>query len=152
MSSEHDPCSAPQGPQDAHKGLDYGVEVKCAFCGGVGLDPFELLSPQSRCQVCGGVGRKWLHAPLAVCAFCHGTGVYLHSRLTCTSCGGVGRVESSPEAICCPYCRGSGRANSDPEYPRPESQLPCAHCGGKGFVGATGPRWRPRRRRTHKER
>jgi len=36
--------------------IEKGVEIKCAFCGGTGRDPFKVLSPLSNCGICGGKG------------------------------------------------------------------------------------------------
>jgi len=33
------------------------ITLKCSFCKGTGVDPFELLSELSACQVCLGRGR-----------------------------------------------------------------------------------------------
>jgi DnaJ-class molecular chaperone len=110
------------------------VTVPCAFCGGTGLDPFEQLGPRSTCQVCSGAGANVLNEPTRVCAFCEGTGVFPQSRLTCTCCSGVGVVEAAADSVSCPRCGGSGRADDDPADLRRESRLPCANCGGKGFV------------------
>jgi DnaJ-class molecular chaperone len=107
------------------------VEVPCAFCGGTGRDPFDLMSPLSKCQVCGGNGVHLLQRPLAHCAFCRGTGVYPHSRNTCTACRGVGQVEIQDGALPCPRCGGSARAAQDHW---PDSPLPCSHCRGTGII------------------
>lgn len=110
------------------------IEVKCAFCGGTGHDPFGVLSPLASCSVCGGRGERLLRPPVGECAFCQGTGVYPGSRLTCTSCGGVGQVELPLTAVTCPRCGGSGRACDDLW---PDSTLPCGSCGGKGVVASS---------------
>ena len=107
------------------------IEVACAFCAGVGKDPFGVMYAGSTCQVCGGAGVRRLAAPVTECVFCKGTGVYPGSRLTCTSCGGVGQVMIPEDAVTCRACAGSGRAKDD--Y-WPDSPLPCGRCGGKGVV------------------
>jgi len=108
--------------------------VICAFCGGKGRDPFEIMSPLATCQVCGGCGRHSLRPPVAPCAFCQGTGVYPQLRNACTACHGVGQVEIPADAVACPCCGGSGRAA---DYVWPDSPLSCGCCQGKGVVSAT---------------
>jgi len=49
--------------------------IRCAFCGGKGSDPFNLLSSLARCQVCGGKGRVPVEEPVARCVYCRGRGV-----------------------------------------------------------------------------
>jgi DnaJ-class molecular chaperone len=92
------------------------VDVICAFCGGTGKDPFDIMSPLATCQVCGGTGRRMLHPPTAPCAFCQGTGVH------------------PLYAVTCPCCGGSGRAADYADYIWPDSPLSCPCCGGKGVV------------------
>jgi len=101
-------------------------EVKCAFCHGVGRDPFGLLSPLAACQVCGSKGKVAVQEPVKVCAFCEGTGVYPGSRLTCTVCHGTGVVQIVEPVTQCPSCHGSGK--------EPDSGLPCLLCKGKGVI------------------
>lgn len=98
----------------------------CAFCGGKGKDPFELLSKLSDCQVCGGRGKVEIAEPAAKCAFCHGTGIHRDQRLTCTVCGGKGMVTIEKGSRTCPDCHGKGVVEG--EY------LPCVNCGGTGMV------------------
>jgi len=50
------------------------VEIKCAFCGGTGKDPFKVLSPLSNCGVCGGKGTVRVKEPYETCPACLGTG------------------------------------------------------------------------------
>lgn len=109
------------------------VDVECAFCKGVGIDQFELLSPLSTCQVCSGTGRRQIEPPLLKCAFCGGSGVHPQSRMVCTTCRGVGQVTVPIDAVPCPGCGGSGK-ESDHHYQ--ESVLSCPVCGGKGVVAA----------------
>jgi len=112
-------------------------EINCAFCDGKGLDPFELLSPLSKCQVCLGKGKVLVEKPVIKCAFCKGTGVYPYGvRITCTVCGGKGVVKISAGGEFasgrkgaskeCPDCKGTGRSF--------ESKLPCLTCKGKGVI------------------
>ena len=105
--------------------------VTCAFCGGRGRDPFGILSPLATCQVCWKEGKHTLLLPITPCAYCQGTGVHPHSRLTCTSCKGVGMVNIPAGAITCPACFGTGRAAASIW---PDSPLSCGSCRGKGMV------------------
>ncbi len=107
------------------------VEVECAFCKGTGKDPFDLLSPLSKCQVCSGTGRRMITTPTRKCAYCHGTGVHPHSRMVCMTCRGVGLVSVPEDAVPCPGCGGTG--NESRNY-YADSVLPCMVCGGKGVV------------------
>ena len=109
------------------------VTVVCAFCGGEGRDPFDIMSPLAVCQVCSGKGYHTLAEPIAPCAFCRGTGVHPHSRNTCTSCTGIGMVIIPRDAVTCPRCGGTGRAA---EAGWPDSPLSCSYCRGKGVVAA----------------
>ena len=113
--------------------------MKCAFCKGIGKDPFGLLSEIAVCQVCGGSGKVDVAALAIKCAFCRGTGVNpLGARVTCIVCGGKGKVTVSTGggsasggkgAIAkCPKCKGTGAARAN--------GLPCVNCRGKGFVKA----------------
>ena len=102
------------------------VTLECAFCQGEGVDPFELLAPLSTCQVCGGQGRVSVHKPAIACAYCGGTGIHLHRRLTCTVCGGKGMTDIREPVDTCPACRGKGIVEG--EY------LPCVRCHGKGVI------------------
>jgi DnaJ-class molecular chaperone len=105
------------------KGL---IEVRCAFCKGVGKDPFDLLSKYALCEVCGGTGKVMVAEPVHRCALCHGRGVFPGSRLTCTSCMGKGAVAVKEPAGPCPICLGAGVLAGH--------ALPCSACGGKGLV------------------
>lgn len=100
--------------------------IKCAFCHGIGSDPFDLLSPLAACQVCLGDGRVTIDEPIKECAFCQGTGVHRDQRLTCTVCGGRGAVTIPKLVETCPHCHGRGVAVG--EY------LPCGVCGGVGVI------------------
>ena len=110
------------------------VEVKCAFCGGKGLDPFGIMSPLAECQVCEGEGTVKLAEPVVKCAFCHGTGVHPNSRMTCTVCDGVGTVEVQKNASTCPHCHGTGRTADCKDCDFPQSIFPCQHCKGTGVM------------------
>lgn len=100
--------------------------LRCAFCGGTGKDPFELLSLLSECQVCVGKGKVTITEPARECAFCRGTGIYRDQRLTCTVCGGRGAVTVPQWVETCPHCHGRGTA--------PYEYLPCGVCGGTGVI------------------
>lgn len=114
-------------------------KIPCAFCKGIGKDPFGLLSEHSACQVCGGAGEVAMIEPAIKCAFCRGTGVHPHgARVTCTVCNGKGMVTVStgvrhlPDyggkgaTEACAKCKGTGMVT--------DSGLPCTTCGGKGRV------------------
>jgi DnaJ-class molecular chaperone len=103
------------------------MKKKCAFCKGSGIDPFQLMSKDSVCQVCCGKGKVQINEPAIKCVYCEGTGIYPHSRLSCTVCGGKGMVSVKKGKLTkCSDCDGTGRVfNSD---------LPCLTCGGKGVL------------------
>ena len=113
-------------PQDSAK----AAGVRCAFCGGTGKDPFELLSKLSRCPVCEGDKTLFLEGPAVPCAQCRGTGRQRRARSPCSRCGGVGVVPLDAPIILCPRCAGAGR--------EPEADLPCSLCRGAGLL--KGPR------------
>jgi DnaJ-class molecular chaperone len=64
-----------------------------------------------------------IHGPVRACAYCNGTGVYLHWRLVCT---GKGMVYIKEPVETCPGCKGRGLM--------PGQYLPCLTCHGKGVV------------------
>ena len=105
-------------------------EIKCAYCGGRGIDPFGIPSRKSSCQVCNGKGRVLIVAgdeeDILKCPFCRGKGRHPYMRMNCTACMGKGVVVKEKHSIECPQCHGQGRA-FDPE-------IPCSHCRGRGFV------------------
>lgn len=101
--------------------------VKCAFCNGIGKDPFRLLSELSVCQVCSGGGKIEVKGRLIKCAYCKGTGVYPRSsRITCTVCGGKGIIGFEKDVVFCKNCNGAGRKKGE--------SLPCVECRGRGMV------------------
>lgn len=102
--------------------------VRCAFCKGRGLDPFEILSALSACPVCLARGEVNVPEPRVRCAYCRGSGVHPHTRLTCTSCAGRGFQSVREPLMTCPRCAGSGRE------PTSELHLSCPDCGGAGLV------------------
>ncbi len=101
-------------------------EIKCVFCKGKGIDPFKILSSISICPICEGKGKVKVEEPYIDCAFCHGTGVYPHTRLNCTVCKGVGVVTLIEPRITCPECKGKGQKLA--------TSYPCLRCGGKGVI------------------
>lgn len=102
--------------------------VRCAFCNGTGLDPFELLSPLSACPACLGRGSVNMPEPYVRCAFCRGSGVQPHTRLTCSCCAGRGVQTVREPLAACSRCGGKG------EDPKGELNLSCPGCGGAGVV------------------
>jgi len=102
------------------------ITLKCAFCRGKGIDPFELLSKLSICQVCMGRGEVDIPEMAIECVFCNGTGVHRNQRLTCTVCGGKGMVAIREPVEVCSRCNGKGVTPAD--------NLPCLKCGGTGVV------------------
>ena len=105
------------------------VTIKCAFCGGIGKDPFGLLSVLATCQVCGGKGKITVTEPVVRCAFCNGSGVHPSRRYTCIACNGKGVVPAplEEEREVCPECGGTGQSHS-------HWNVPCLKCKGKGFI------------------
>ena len=98
--------------------------IKCAFCNGIGKDPFELLSEMSSCQVCRGKGKVEVKEPAVTCVFCSGTGVNpLGARVPCIVCHGKGSNYCESDTICT-LCNGTGKSSDG---------MPCLHCKGKGF-------------------
>jgi len=102
------------------------ITLKCAFCHGKGIDPFEILSKLSTCQVCGGRGEVTILEPVIECAYCSGSGVHRDQHLTCVVCAGKGMVNIKEPYETCPDCKGRGIVPGD--------YLPCLKCGGKGVV------------------
>ena len=101
-------------------------ELTCAFCGGRGRDPFDVMSSLSTCCVCGGDGKVRVQAPAVACAHCRGTGAV--KTLTCTACGGRGFIPHpvSP-TVSCSLCKGSGDDASAPA-------MACLKCRGTGWM------------------
>lgn len=101
-------------------------ELTCAFCGGRGRDPFDIMSSLSTCCVCGGSGKVRVQSSAVACAHCRGTGAV--KTLTCTTCGGRGFVPQplSP-TVSCPLCKGSGDDASAPA-------MACLKCRGTGWI------------------
>ncbi len=102
------------------------IRVRCSFCGGLGRDPFGILSRLSTCCVCGGRGLVSVPAPYMRCAHCRGTGAV--KTLTCTVCGGKGFVAEVPGPTRqCPECAGTGDDGS-------ASAMACLRCRGLGLI------------------
>lgn len=73
-----------------------GKKIKCAFCGGTGVQPRSL---KSRCISCRGKGEVEFKSPAITCPSCKGKGRSLGALgLACIRCKGVGAVEKE-EAI-----------------------------------------------------
>ncbi|MEI6433684.1 MAG: hypothetical protein WCP32_02490 [Bacteroidota bacterium] len=99
--------------------------IKCAFCNGTGMDPFELLSPKSYCLVCDGAGQVEVKEPMIKCVFCNGSGKNpLGARVQCIVCGGRGFNHCAGN-LKCVQCKGNGKSTDG---------LPCTRCGGKGCI------------------
>ena len=107
------------------------VQAPCAYCGGRGKDRFQLLSTLSTCGACGGSGRVEIERPFHRCAFCNGSGVHPHKRLSCTACMGKGVIHVEEPVKKCPACQGfSCDATEDLE-------VYCTTCGGAGVVSVS---------------
>ena len=101
-------------------------QVPCAFCKGKGVDPFEILSKLSKCQVCGGRGKVTVKTPYEKCPACKGTGIFVTHRLPCAVCGGRGAVEKVQGRERCEKCKGDGIEI--------ETGLPCTTCYRLGML------------------
>ena len=115
---------------DIIKETENDITMKCAFCNGKGIDPFELLSAISVCQVCGNRKEVTIHKPAIVCAYCRGTGIQPGRRITCQVCGAKGMVSINEPIEKCSDCNGKGVCAG--------AYLPCLTCGGKGVVSKRG--------------
>ena len=102
------------------------TKIKCAFCGGTGRDPFEVMSKKSSCPVCKGRGEVSVQEPLVPCAYCHGTGQQPRTRLSCPACQGKGVVHLAGPTTECPNCEGAGK--------EPKTNMPCWVCKGAGLI------------------
>lgn len=108
------------------------VTAACAFCGGKGKDPFDIMSSLSTCCVCGGRGVVEVPVARVRCAHCGGSGAV--KTLTCTVCGGIGVVPAPTGAtLVCPECNGAGDDASAPS-------MACLKCRGRGWVQAEAPK------------
>ncbi|MCK4340957.1 MAG: hypothetical protein KAY37_04460 [Phycisphaerae bacterium] len=100
--------------------------VKCAFCDGVGVDPFGVMSVLSKCPVCNGRTKVSVRKPAYPCAYCHGTGRQRGTKLSCGVCKGTGHVTVPGPVAECPECDGRGKRHG--------ARLPCVLCRGTGLV------------------
>ena len=100
--------------------------IPCAFCGGTGRDPYEILSRLADCPVCKGHKTVAVQAPYVACLYCKGTGRQRHTRLTCSACRGKGVITLAGPTRPCPQCGGTGRA--------PVLDLACSLCRGAGLL------------------
>jgi len=107
------------------------ARTTCAYCRGEGRDRFRILSTLSTCGVCGGSGAVEIEMPFHRCAFCNGSGVHPHKRLSCTACMGKGVIHVEEPVKKCPACQGFGRDATR------DSQLYCTTCGGAGVVSVS---------------
>ena len=99
--------------------------LTCAFCGGKGTDPFNVMSSRSVCGSCNGRGKVEVPVPNERCTYCGGSGS--HKTFRCPVCGGAGVVVVTPgPTSLCPDCGGSAFEAS--------SGLPCLACHGRGVV------------------
>lgn len=102
------------------------VEVACAFCRGVGKDPFGIMSNLSTCCVCQGKGHVTVPMLHERCAHCNGTGAI--KTFTCTTCHGKGLLSilKGPTQPC-PNCNGTGDDLS-------ARSMNCLTCRGRGKI------------------
>ncbi len=99
--------------------------IRCAFCGGKGTDPFNVMSSRSVCSACSGQGTLEVPANRTECIYCGGSGSYKTFR--CSVCEGAGVIPAAEGPTrTCPDCRGRGADGS--------SGLPCITCHGRGSV------------------
>jgi DnaJ-class molecular chaperone len=98
--------------------------IEFTYCKGQGIDPFQLLSDISKCQVCKGAAIVEIEAPFRTCVFCSGTGKNpLGARVPCIVCKGKGHNPITSEVVC-EKCIGTGRAVDG---------LPCTSCNGIAY-------------------
>jgi DnaJ-class molecular chaperone len=101
--------------------------IKCAFCHGVGTDPYGVLSELSVCGSCGGKGTVIVPTAHKRCIYCEGTGS--HKTYRCLVCDGAGVIALPAEPYKkCPDCDGLAYEQS--------SGLACLTCRGHGTVPA----------------
>lgn len=106
----------------AHR--EYVEKITCAFCRGLGRDPFETVAT---CPVCHGMKEHYILKPFSDCAYCKGTGIEFGTQGTCLSCHGRGKVSHHRGKLkICKECRGTGMEH--------ESGLTCAKCHGSGVI------------------
>lgn len=99
------------------------VDVKCAYCGGRGKDPFGVPGPESNCSTCGGKGYNRVVTPYEPCPACNGTGKLLGRRLNCTTCKGKGVVTvRRPQAERTYGARATAESALPMDWPIPYSE------------------------------
>lgn len=103
-------------------------KVHCAFCKGMGKDPFGVMYEGSVCAVCSGSGEHYILKPHTQCAYCKGSGVEFGTRNACLGCHGRGCVSLNSKGpfIRCPSCNGVGMER--------ETKLVCSQCHGTGVL------------------
>lgn len=102
----------------------YVERIGCAFCKGVGKDPFETVSV---CPVCHGMKEHYILKPFSTCAYCKGTGIEFGTQNTCLSCHGKGKISNHKgKRKVCDVCCGSGMEQ--------ETKLTCHSCHGSGIL------------------
>mgnify|MGYP001566013789 CR=1 FL=1 len=101
------------------------TERVCAFCRGMGMDPYGILRWGATCYVCRGKGTVLVPFPHVPCRYCNGTGS--HKTFSCTVCRGAGVVPPvcDPRQLCSD-CGGRAYEIS--------SGLECLMCKGRGVV------------------
>lgn len=97
-----------------------GAFIACAFCKSRGVDPFEVPSKLSLCQVCKGRKKNFVLEPFEKCPVCLGGGIYKHHRLSCAVCKGRGWLHKIPGKD-----RTQGCAPENKEMLDIETGLPC---------------------------
>lgn len=106
---------------------EYVEKITCAFCKGVGKDPFGIMSRESTCSVCHGLKEHYILKPYSRCAYCKGTGVEFGTRNSCLSCHGRGYVsQHEGKLVICTSCGGGGMER--------DTGLTCHACHGSGVV------------------
>lgn len=100
------------------------ITIECAYCGGGGMDPFELLSKWATCYVCRGRLQVRVRRPIRRCPYCEGSGISPRGRYSCIVCRGKGVIHVKEQYMLCHQCSGSGSS----------SGLWCVECGGKGVT------------------
>jgi len=100
------------------------TKIKCVYCKGKGIDPFNLLSDISKCQVCNGLSSVEIDAPFRICVFCSGTATNpLGARVPCIVCKGKVIIQLLANYFV-QKCIGTGRAKDG---------LPCTTCKGTAY-------------------
>ncbi len=99
--------------------------IKCAYCNGIGKDPFELHSSISNCHACNGTGQIEVDEPIHKCIYCNGSGINpIGAKISCMVCNGKGFNHYISDIVC-DKCKGTGKWTDG---------WPCSHCNGIGFL------------------